>query len=312
MKNNKIILLIVFLALLAVAIYLLSSRQKKETLKPIFPADSTSIAKIEIANPDTSITFSKINNHWTIIYPIKWDVDEDRFKMFWNEVLKEKYSTEPVASGKAALDQYELKDSTALKIKVYDSKNKLLKEVWFSDLGNPADYFCFKGDNNVYQIKRKVCLNYQPNLDSWRSPYALRIFPEQLYAIEVKHTKNSYQLTRNGNIWHYKDSKEDFDIPPGNVTMGKILNALSRLGSGTIMSLDKAPELGSSACSVKLLLTDNSTILIEFYPGEKNYFMTIDLYPDLVFEVPFDTYFRFTRFAATFRAQEGDPEELLR
>jgi hypothetical protein len=70
------------------------------------------------------------------------------------------------------------------------------------------------------------------------------------------------------------------------------------------MSLDKAPELGSSACSVKLLLTDNSTILIEFYPGEKNYFMTIDLHPNLVFEVPFDTYFRFTRFAATFRAKK--------
>ena len=312
MKKNKIILLIIFLALLVLAIYLLTSQQKKETLKPIFPADSTNIVKIEIANPGTSITFLKINNRWQITYPIKWDVDEDHFKMFWTEVLREKYSTEPIASGKAALNQYGLKDSTALKIKIYDSKNKLLEEVWFSDLGNPADYFCFKGDNNIYQIKRKVCLNYQPKLDSWRSSYALRIFPEQLYAIEVKHTKNSYQLTRNGNVWHYKDSKEDFDIPPGNVTMGKILNALARLGSGTMFPRGNIDLTDSPVCKVKLLLTDNSTIQIEFYPGEKNYFMTIDLYPDLVFEVPFDTYFRFTRFAATFRAQEGDPEELLR
>ncbi|MCB5245704.1 MAG: DUF4340 domain-containing protein [Candidatus Cloacimonadaceae bacterium] len=311
MKKNKIILIIVFLALLIVAIYLLTTRQEKETLKPIFPADSTSIVRIEIADPDTSIIITKINNQWQITYPIKWEVNEDHFKMFWTEVLREQYSIEPIASGKAALNQYSLTDTTALKIKVYDNKNKLIKEVWFSDLNNPADYFCFKGDNNVYQIKRKVCLNYPPKLDLWRSSYALRIFPEQLLAIEVKYTKNSYKLTRKGNIWHYKDSKEDFDIPPGNVTMGKILNALASLGSGTIFTRDNAPKLETPACSVKLILTDNSTIQIEMYPGEKNYFMTIDRYPDLVFEVPFDTYFRFTRFAATFRAKEGDPEELL-
>lgn len=310
MKRSKLILLIVFLVLLAAVVYLLRTGTDKETFKPIFTADSTAVSRIEIANRDTSITFVRKDSRWKITQPIKWDVEENHFSVFLAEVIHKQYSPEPVASGKDALATYALTPEKALRIKVFDTKDKLLREVWFGDLGNPFDYFCYKGGTDVYQIRSKVVSLYGPNLDSWRTSYALSIFSDEMLSIKVKHSKNSYELTRDGATWHYQDKLEDFDIPPRNLVMGKILNALSMLGSNTMLSGNTLPPEGSvpaPECEVEVMLKDNSKEKISFHPWEDKYLMKIDRYPDSYFVMLFDTVFRFTRYASLFRAVEGDP-----
>ena len=61
MKRSKIYLLAVFLLLLAVVAALLFTRRDRESSKAIFSADSTAVAAIEIASPDTSIAFKREN-----------------------------------------------------------------------------------------------------------------------------------------------------------------------------------------------------------------------------------------------------------
>ncbi|MCB5246997.1 MAG: DUF4340 domain-containing protein [Candidatus Cloacimonetes bacterium] len=310
MPRNKLILLIVFLALLAVAIWLLATRSDRESTKAIFSADSTAVTSIEIASPDTSISFVQADGRWRISRPVEWDVDEGHFQLFWRDVIRARYSTEPIASGNEALEQYRLTKDKALRIKAFDARDKLLREVWFGDPGNPFDYFRFQGSNEVFQIRSKVVSFYGPKLESWRSPYVLSLFSDQMLFIKVKHSKNSYELTRDGQIWHYRDQREEFDIPSGNLVMGKILNALARLGSNTMLSGDTLPPEGSvpaPVCEVEVMLRDNSTLNISFHPWEENYLMKTDRYPDSYFVMLFDTVFRFTRHASLFRAVEGDP-----
>jgi hypothetical protein len=311
MKKGKLILLIVLAVLIALAIYLASTRKTKETIRPIFTVDSISVAGIEIADRDTSIAFSKASGRWRITQPINWDVEEGHFKLFLDEVIFEEYSVEPVAAGREAIEKYGLTEATALKIKAFDSKNKLIREVWFGDPGNPFDYFRFKGGSDVFQIRRKVCAFYGPKLESWRSPFALSLFPDQMLSIDVKHTKNTYKLSRNGIVWHYQDKQEDFDIPAGNETMGKILNSLTRLGSNSILTKEQAPaKLAAPVCEVTVMLTGNTTEKITFHPWEDKYLMTIGRFPDMYFVMLFDSVFRFTRHAAMFRAVAGLPETL--
>jgi hypothetical protein len=313
-KRSKIYLLAVFLLLLAVVAALLFTRRDRESSKAIFSADSTAVAAIEIASPDTSIAFKRENGSWRITRPVNWGIEEGHFQLFMRDVILKQYSTEPLAAGKEALQQYRLTKDKALRIKAFDARNKLLREVWFSDLGNPFDYFCFAGDNEVFQIRSKVNSFYGPKLESWRSPYALSLFSDQLLSIRVKHPQNSYELTRDGNIWHFKDKLEDFDVPPGNLVMGKLLNALSHLGSNTMLSGDTLPPASAvpaPECEVELMLSDNSRVKISFHAWEDgNYLLKIDRYPDSYFVVLFDTVFRFTRNAALFRAVEGDPPGL--
>ncbi len=311
MKKSKLVLLIVFLLLLAVAVWLLLTSSKEEKTRPIFTADSTAVHRIEIASPDASISFEKQDGGWRIIQPVDWAVDEGHFQLFLREVIQERYSTESIASGPKALEQYHLTKDKALRIKAFDARNKLLREAWFGDPGNFFDYFRFAGDSEVYQIKRKVNSFYGPKLESWRSPYLFGIFPDQMLSIRVRHTKNSYELTRDGNIWHYKDRLEDFEVPPGNEVMGRLLNAMSSLRSNTMLSGNTLPPEGSvpePECEVEVMLTDNSTLSFSFHPWEDDtYLLKIDRHPNSYFVVIYDTVQRFIRHAGLFRAVQGDP-----
>jgi len=313
MPRNKVALLIVFLLLLAAAAYLRFFRQQKETLKPIFTADSLAVGRIEIADSRDTLTLAKVLGHWQIASPTQWGVEEGRLQMFFKEVVLERYATTPLGTGKTALEQYQLlKPEQVLRIKVFSPQNKLLREVWFSNPGNPFDYFRFAGDGQVYQIRRKVARFYGPQFESWRSPHVLRLFSEQMLSIKVRHSKNSYTLTRNGEIWHYQDKLEDFDIPAGNQTMGKLLNILANLGSYAILSEEEKPDpqtLPEPACEAVILKTDRDSLQIKFYPYGEHYLMTVSTHPDMYFVVIFDTVFRFTRHALLFRAREGYPPQ---
>lgn len=312
MKRGKIILLLILLVLIG-GYFLLRSRAGVERQKPIFAPDSTQIARIEIFQDGQSIVFAKAKERWSIVKPIRWDVENDRFQLFFKQVITQKYGTTPLAQGPEALTQYQLEDSLALRITVWDAKDKLRTQVYFSNLNNPFDYFRYQGDDKVFQIRQKVASLYTPDSPGWRSPQVLSIPPEQLARISVVHTKNNYELTRDGNVWHYKDRRESFDIPAGNTTMGKIQNLISRLDAYKMLDQGEGPapdSLGKPICTVELTLTDGESRKLSFYQQGKAYLMTADSHPGIYFEVVFDTVFRFTRHAALFNARVGVVPEL--
>jgi hypothetical protein len=312
MKRKKIVLLVVLGALLALAAYLFLTQGRHENLRPIFTADSLSVTRIEISEGEKSITLSKNEGFWSITDPVEWGVEQGHLRLFFQNVILESYATTPIASGEQALADYGLEEEKALRVIAFDNRDRLIAEVLFSNPGNPFDYFRYAGDDRVYQIRRKVAKTFRPELETWRSPHALNLQSDQMLSISVKHPKNSYELTREGNVWHFKDSKEDFDIPAGNQAMGKILNILARLGAYTILSGDDIPpgkSLGDSVCDVSIAKTDGSSVNLSFYKyGEDKYLMAADRHPDMYFVVLFDTVFRFTRHAAVFQARVGYPE----
>ncbi|MGC9361990.1 MAG: DUF4340 domain-containing protein [Candidatus Syntrophosphaera sp.] len=313
MKRKRFLPFVIFAVLLALAGYLLLTRGRQETLRPVFTADSLAIARIELSDAENSITFSRSEGYWSISEPIEWGVEQGHFSILFQDVLLETYATTPIASGEQAIEDYGLGKDKALRIKAYDTRERPIGEVLFANPGSPTDYFRYAGDKNIYQIRQKVARRFTPDLESWRSPHALSLHGDQMLFISVTHPNNSYTLTRRENIWHFQDKNEDFDIPPGNQAMGKILNILARLGAYTVLSGDEMPDessLGDSVCDVSIARTDGSSVDLSFFKyGEDKYLMSVDTHPDMYFVVIFDTVFRFTRHAAVFRAQVGYPGE---
>ena len=306
--RGKILLVVTFAALLLLAAYLLLFHSKKETLRPIFTADSTAVARVELRKGDQSLTLERQDALWLITKPTRWNAEESRMQRFLREVVFERYATTPIAEGAQALSAYGLSSHLALKIRVYGTKGRLLREAWFANPGNPFDYFRYPDQNKVFQIRQKVAGIYNPDFESWRSPHVLKLYSEQLLSIKVRHANNSYILTRKGSLWHYKDGSEDFEIPAGNETMGKLLNILTQLGSYAQITPDEAPPVDSlPACTVTVALKDGQTRQIDFFPYGKNYLMRVDTHPGLFFVTLFDTVFRFTRHASLFRARVGYP-----
>ncbi len=305
MKRSKLALIIVFLALLAAVIWLLAKRSDRETLRPVFGADSTAFHRIEIANADASITFMKQEGIWRIVNPIKWDVEKNRFGQFLGDVILADFSTESVATGKEALEKYGLTRDKALRIKAFDSRDKLLREVWFGDPGNPLDYFCYPGETEVHQIGNKVVSLYGPELGSWRSPYALSLEPDQVLSIQVDHSGTGYEITRAGELWKYQDNQESFDVPAGNLALSIILNDLSGIGAPSLTGKDELPSPNSEPtadCAAVIKLRDNSEISLSLHSWKGSQLLKIDRYPDSYFLVDQSIASHLTAPAKLFRA----------
>lgn len=308
MKRKQLILLLILLLLVA-GYFWLRTRSPRESLKPVFAVDSLRVGRIEIAQGDNKIVFSKTPQGWKISQPIDWDVEPDRFGSFFRDVIQGKYANTVIGEGSEAVASYQLQDSLAFRVKVWDTRDRLRRQVLFANLGHPFDYFRYAGQDKVYQIRQKVASQFKPDLANWRKPNVLSLSPDRLSRITVRHPKNSYVLSRNADIWHFKDKVAEFDVQPGNVTMAKIQNILARLDAYTILQGKEAPalqELGDPICEVDILLTDKSQRQIRFYKYKDNYLMTVDTHPDMYFEVIFDTVFRFTRHAQLFNARVGE------
>lgn len=307
MKRRNLILLLILAALIG-GYFLLRSRAPREKLKDVFSADSTSISRIEISQGNQSVVIERSGSNWMITDPVTWDVNRDRFAAFFQDVLRGRYASTPIDSGKEAVSKYQLEDSLALQVKVYEKGNKPKDWVLFANLNNPSDYFRFHGKQAVYIIPAKVASAYQPDLGAWRSPHVISYQPQQLDSIAVKHDKNQYLLTRSGSVWRYQDKSEEFDVPAGNVTMGKIQNLLVRLDSYTVMEEKDKPaeaDLTAPVCEVSLGLTDGGKRELKFYKWGNDYLMAVDQHPGVYFLVSFDQVFRFMRHASLFRAIVG-------
>ena len=309
MKIRTLILLIILVALLATFL-ILKRRSPQERHKRIFSADSTSIGSIEIAAAAAKLVLVNDDGEWKLTHPVRWNVEPHLLRLFFSQVIGQTYSLTPLAQGSEAVKTYRLEQDNALQVKLFDFRGKLLDHVWFSNLNNPNDYFRFEGSNKVFQIRQKVAGVFTPDPAPWRSPYVLSLSEEQLSSLEVKHSKNSYTLTRSGDRWTYKDSNEEFEIPPRNTVLIKILHQLTMLGSYTVLEQDSLPtaaSLGNPECVVKIKLMNDKQHLLEFFKHTENYLLRVDSDASRYFVVLFDNVFRFTRKAVLFRAKEGYP-----
>ncbi len=301
MRYRNLILIVVLIALVAVFI-LLRRGKPDEKVHQVFAADSTKVGGFELYNSADTIAVSKVGDQWMLVKPIKWAASADRMRFFHMEVLKATYSGIPVSEDPKSHATYNLDSANATHVKLLDRSGKLLTHVLFGNAGNPFDYFRLEGKNEVYRVHQKILGYFEPDPAGWRSPSVLSIPPEQLVKVNVSHPKNTYTLSREGNLWYYADALEQFQIPEYNQTMGKILNILARLESGNAED-GSGPALSTYSREAEVIVTqsDGKTHKLNFLKQGENYFVMMDDDATKLFQVPFDALFRFTRHAATFR-----------
>lgn len=306
MKHRNLILLAIFLVLLGL-FFFMRNREPKEKLFKVIDADSTRVAHIHIFNVADTVVVAKMDGQWMLQYPEQAKVNPDMLRTFFIFLRDATYSGTPMTESDANLARYGLDESKVLQIRVLDSGGKLLAHCHFGNTDNPYDYFRYDRDNKVYQVKQPIWGRLQPKLESWRSPNILSIQWDQMDAISVKHTKNSYVLTRQGPDWYYMDKLESFKVPAYNVTMGKLLNVLASLEAYTYKRPDELdPKSLSEVADVKINMTDKSSHTLKFYLQDQDYLMTVDGDESRYYHMLFDQVQRFTRHAEVFRMKEWE------
>ena len=308
MKHRNLILLAVFLVLVGL-FFFFRNREPKEKLQRVIAADSTQVARFHVFNLADTVVVARQDKQWMLEYPEQARVNSDMLRYFFDFVLNATYAPTPMSDSAENLARYGLDEAKALQLRVLNSSGKVLAHIHFGNTDNPYDYFRFDGDNKVYQVKQAIYGRLQPKLDSWRSPSILSIQWNEMDGITVKHTKNSYVLTRQASDWFYMDNREQFKIPAYNVTMGKILNVLASLEAYTFKrpyEVDKSQL--SEVADVKISMVDKSSHHLMFYLLDKEYLMTVDDDESRYYVMLFDQVQRFTRHAEVFRYKDLEGE----
>jgi len=310
MRYRNLILIIVLIGL-TVVFFLLRRGKPDEKLTQVFAADSTNVGGFELFNAADTIAVNRVGDIWMLARPVKWAANPDRMRYFFDTVLKASYSANPMSDDPKSHANYNLLDDKALHIKLFNTSGKQVAHCLFGNAGNPFDYFRYAGDNKVYRVQEKIVGYFEPDITGWRSPAVIAIPPEQLVKINVTNPKNSYTLTREGNLWYYADKLEQFQIPEYNPTMGKILNIVQRLDSYTVEDGTKPENTKySTEAEVELTRTDGGVTRLKFIKIGENYYVILNGESKNLFLVPFDVLFRFTRHAATFNTRDWQGEPL--
>lgn len=303
-KYRNLILLIVFLLLVGL-FFLLRKNEHQETLLRIMPVDSLEVAKFQIFNAADTVIVYKKDNNWMMSHPDQANANEDMIKFFFREVLTATYSDTAMNEHAKSLHQYGLDAEKEVQLKIFDANGKLLSHCRFGNTNNPYDYFRYGNSRKVYQVRsRTICGRMNPDYKAWRSPVILSIKPYEMTGISVTHPKNSYVLTRDKNDWYYMDKREQFMIPHGNVTMGKILNILERFEAYEYSMADEIDK-GSIkvAADVDISLANGGKRKLMFYQKGEDYYLVLDSREDRYYHLVYDQVFRFQRHAMVFNAR---------
>ena len=310
--NKKNLIYIGVLAVL-VLIYSLSKGLANYTEKQIdfFSVDSVNVSKIEISSKEGNIELAKAGNEWKLVKPVDYPAETSSVDRFFEKVLHVKATSTPLSESEESLKFFGLEDSVAINLKIYDSSNKLLENVYIAQadnynysLGRYADSY------KVLQLNSQIFSMLTPKSDTWRKRTILDLEKDDIASINVKYTKNEYSLTATDTLWVYKDSEESFGIDQMNPQIQKVFGGL--LFASTSQFLDFgfdefAERFKEPTLTVDVTLKDGSKIkLTSIHLKEDNnrFLVMKDEGKDHLFYLPKSWSNRFTKSSNHFKKKK--------
>ncbi|MDX9828372.1 MAG: DUF4340 domain-containing protein [Spirochaetia bacterium] len=301
--NKRLIYSAVILLVLLLGYYVLRLRAPEERTRRVFDLDAAKVDKIEVWNATDSVEVILKDGKWILPKPFVWDADSTRVERFFTEVLSAEYPTTPMSREGDARKTYLLDDENTLHVRV--SAGTRSAHVLFSNLGNAWDYFCFENGSEVYQVKRKVVQHFGPDFAIWRNPLILQYFEEDLRSVRSRHTNGEFTLTRDGSQWTFTSPEESFVVPFDNFALVKIISVLQNMRTG-VFADGRLPHLREAMnkpdCEVWITDVQGNTKKLSFAKVDNERFMLmVDDDPTLLYQVVYDTVYRFIRPADIFR-----------
>lgn len=296
MKRSKLISLIILVVLIT-AFFLLKRRDNTENLRNIVNLNLAKIESIEIWNSDERINLILDEGVWKLTEPVLWPADTLMVSRFFDELVNAKHPTMAMSEGPAAITRYELEEDKAMHVRL-KAGNKS-EHLLFGNIGNAWDYFRRAGDNTVYQTRSRIVQDFGPVIINWRNPLVIHYWEDDLAQIRVEHEKNSYTLTRDGLRWTYKDANNEFDVVGYNFALTKIVSILQNFRSYSFIG-GEDPEskalFKNPMATVWITDTNGKTRKLSFakYIDQRHVMLLDDDYT-VLYQVEFDTVFRFTR-----------------
>jgi len=228
--NKKNMLVLAILAML-VAIYFLGQRDKNtEETFTYFSADSTSTYSVELATSENRIVLSNVEGTWMLTEPVEAKVKSSKIEALLDKLFAVKSSTLPVSESEASFEKYNITDSLATSIKLFDQNKKLLDEALIGEADNyNFSYGRDPKSNMIYQLSQNLAWAIKPELASWRENVMLKLDSNNITEFEVYSPERSYKLTYSDSLWAYTEADVNVSVSDSSAKLKTVLKQFSNL-----------------------------------------------------------------------------------
>lgn len=289
--NTKTLLI---LLVVLVAIYFITTVTKKEDRtfqSQIVEIDTAAITQIKIIpkiNGGDEISLSRSGNEWQLeSNGQNFPPDETAIQNVLNELVR--LRTERVAATDASKwAQFEVTDSTATRLKVYDGSD-LMADIYlgkFSYTQAPQQnqyqrqqpkmftHIRAAGDDRVYVVEGMIKMTIQPNIKTYRAKDLASLDPAMIKKVSFNYPDMSFTLANENNTWMINGT------PVDSAKTVRYLSKFRRLTSNNFID-DVMGESGAAPYIVSLEGDNFMPIELRAIPADSvnQYIVTSSLLP---------------------------------
>jgi len=219
-KNNNVVYagILFLLILIYVGIKFSNISPESNFDSNSLAVDTTTVTKMFISSQaePNGVYIEKVNGKWIVKNDsLQADADENTIYSMLSELANLKIES-IVATSKEKWEEYEVTDSSATEIKVFDKDNNLLKNLFIGKFrfkraetpygagtnGTPYTFVRTNENDNVYLVKGMLSITFNRNFNNLRNQMICKIVKSQVNNIEfIMAGDTGYSLTKKDSIW---------------------------------------------------------------------------------------------------------------
>jgi hypothetical protein len=296
--NKKLIYLIAGLIVLLILTILIRIPKEEATLKSkITDFDTLEAGKIVIYPKylkETPIEFNRTNGKWTVQHgSVISAPQKGAIENIFNEILSIKPQS-LAAINKSKWKEFELTDSLATRIKVLNTKGKVLADLMvgkfsYKQVNNPysrnvgnsvegTSYVRLSGEKEVYGVEGFISFFFSGKFNDWRDKSFMSLNKNDITNIIFTYpADSSFKLIKNDNRWNIGTFSAD------SANVSNYLITLSSMDGQDIK--DNYKPAVTPACQVLIQGNNQLNISVKCYNENSGdeYIMNSSLNPDVYF-----------------------------
>lgn len=295
--NVKTLLILLAVLVIAYVIVKLTEGEDRTFKSEMVSLDSARVTKIiitpKLGETAKEVTFTRTGTEWKLESDGKSYIsDPASVKNVLSELMRMK-SERVAAVDKSKWKEFEVSDSTATRIKIYDGKKEMadLYVGKFSyaqpqgqqqnpyqqqNKGKISTYVRPAGDDEVYVVEGFIKMSIQPNVNAYRNKNLFVSNKDDLNKLTFSYPEGeSFILSKDENHWLLNG------IPTDSALTVKYLNKLARVTSSNFID-EVVPLTTAPTHTLKIEGNNFSPVEIKAFPADtvNKFVITSSLVPD--------------------------------
>lgn len=206
--KQTVVLLVAALVLLAL-VFLSQQREKatvEEARSPMVQlmagVTSNTVERIEIAPAEgTSVTLTKRDSVWYVNPARQWKADKNHMTQMFNNIEKE-ITGEVVSTNKSNHVEYQVNESSATRVRLYGSDDKLLEDLLVGKAGASFTSTFVRKIGKDEVLNANAALSYTFNKpEGWRDKTVFDIQSATITGLECEGTSGTWTAAKSGEKW---------------------------------------------------------------------------------------------------------------